>query len=73
MKDKTIKRILTGAMFLGLGLLALAVCLVVFADLQNVMGMQGVKIITAVAGSGLILLLPAKLFLTLWLMSKKQD
>jgi Kef-type K+ transport system membrane component KefB len=71
MKEKTIKLILTSAMFMGLALVALAIYLAAFAELQNEMGMTGIKIIAAVAGCGLILLLPSKIFLTLWLMMNK--
>ena len=73
MKDQTIKKLLTCAMFLGLALILIAIYLAVFAELHNVMGMKGVQIITAVAGGGLILLLPSKIFLTLWLMSKEDS
>jgi len=73
MKEETIKRLLTAAMFTGLALVMVAICLVVFADLHNTMGMQGIKIISAVAGAGLVLLLPSKIFLTLWLMMKKEN
>ena len=57
-------------MILGLLLLLLAIYLAVFAELQNSMGMQGIKIIAAIAGTGLILLIPSKIFLSLWLMMK---
>jgi len=60
-------------MILGLALLLLAIYLATFAELQNKMGMQGIKIIAAVAGGGLILLIPSKIFLTLWLMMKENE
>jgi hypothetical protein len=58
---------------LGLALVLFAIYLVVVADIHNVMGMKGVIIITAVTGCGLVLLLPSKIILTLWLMTKKKD
>ena len=73
MKDATIKRAVTCIMLLGLALILLAIYLAAFIELQNEMGMQGIKIIAAVAGSGLVLLLPAKIFLTLWLMMKGKE
>jgi hypothetical protein len=73
LKEQTIKRLLTCAMFLGLALVVVAIYLAAFAELHNVMGMKGIKIIAAIAGSGLILLLPAKIFLTLWLMMNKES
>jgi hypothetical protein len=68
MKEETIKRTMTYIMFLGLALVIVAICLAVFAKLHLTMGMQGIMIIVLTAGSGLILLLPSKIFLTLLLM-----
>ena len=59
-------------MFLGLMLVIVAIYLAVFAEIHNSMGMKGIKIIAAVAGGGLILLLPAKIFLTLLLMMNEK-
>jgi len=68
MKQETMKRLITCAMFVGLVLVLVAIYLAVFAELHNEMGMKGIKIIAAIAGSGLLLLLPSKILLTLWLM-----
>jgi len=72
MKEETIKRTMTYIMFAGLTLLITAICLAVFAELHNSMGMKGIKIIAALAGGGLILLLPSKIFLTLLLMMNEK-
>ena len=68
MKEETLKRGMTFIMFLGLTLVIIAICLAMFADLHISMGMKGIQIIATIAGGGLILLSPAKLFLTLLLM-----
>lgn len=74
MKEETLKRGMTLIMLVGLILVIVAIYLAVFAELHNSMGMKGIKIIAAVAGVGLIFLVPSKIFLTLLLMmnSKKQ-
>ena len=72
-KEATIKRALTCIMILGLALILLAIYLAAFAELQNEMGMRGIKIIAAVAGGGLVLLIPSKVFLTLWLMMRRKQ
>ncbi len=68
MKEASLKRIMTLVMFIGLALVLVAIYLAVFAQLHNSMGMKGIKIIAGVAGAGLVLLLPSKVFLTLLLM-----
>ena len=70
MKDATLKRTVTIILFVGLGLVLVAIYLALVPKLQNTMGMQGVSIIAGVAGLGLVLMLPAKIMLTLWLMTK---
>jgi len=72
MKEETLKRGMTYIMFVGLALVIIAICLAVFADLHNTMGMKGIKIIVAFAGGGLILLVPSKIFLTLLLMMNEK-
>ena len=72
MKEETIKLCMTCSMFVGLSLVLVAIYLAVFAELHNSMGMKGIKIITALAGGGLILLLPSKIFLTLLLMKNEE-
>ncbi|MCB1614765.1 MAG: hypothetical protein KDI30_02010 [Pseudomonadales bacterium] len=58
-------------MFIGFALVVLAIYLVLVEQLHNRRGVEGIRIIAAVAGSGLLLLLPAKVFLTLLLMKNK--
>ncbi len=63
---------MTYIMFAGLTLVITAIYLAVFAEIHNSMGMKGIRIIAAVAGGGLILLLPSKIFLTLLLMMNEK-
>jgi len=56
------------------GSLALAgVGLIVFTDIYLDMGVNGVYIIAGLIASGLFLLLPAKIYLTLQLMKKNDE
>jgi small neutral amino acid transporter SnatA (MarC family) len=70
LKDATLKRTVTVVLFVGLALVLTAIYLALVPKLQSTMGMQGVSIIAGVAGLGLVLMLPAKIMLTLWLMTK---
>lgn len=58
-------------MIVGLLLFLTGVALALFAKLQVVMGLKGIAIIVALMGVGLLMLLPAKIYLTLILMKAK--
>ena len=73
MREARITRIMNTLMILGLLLILSAISMAVFAELQLSMGITGVLIITATFGIGLFILLPAKIYLTLMLMSREQD
>ncbi|RKF18772.1 hypothetical protein DBZ36_10270 [Alginatibacterium sediminis] len=69
MSDKT-KLILYLVMGLGLCLVALGIALAMFTDISSSMGVRGVQIIAGLIGTGLLLLVPSKIFLTLILMRR---
>lgn len=73
MKEATIKRLVTIAIATGLALVLVAIYLAAVLELHNTMGMQGIVIIASVAGTGLVLLIPSKIILTLWLMIRKDN
>ena len=72
MKEKSILRLLKIAIYIGLVLVIAAICLAVFGELHISMGAEGVMIIAATAGIGLLLLLPSKILVTYLLMTKRE-
>ena len=73
MSEESIVRLMKALIYAGLVLVIVAISLAVFGELHVSMGVQGVMIVAGVAGTGLLLLLPAKIFLTFLLMKREQD
>ncbi len=61
-------RLMNTLMFSGLACIAVALYLIMVKQLHVTLGITGVQIIAAIVGTGLILLIPSKLYLTLVLM-----
>lgn len=57
-------------MGIGVLLIIIGLCLIIFTDIYVKNGVDGVFLIAGIIGAGLFLLLPAKIILTLQLMKK---
>lgn len=71
--EAVISKLMYAIMIIG-GLLIIAgVAMILFTDLYISQGVQGVSIIAGTIGAGLLLLIPAKIFLAIILMKSESD
>lgn len=73
MKEESLNKIMYAMMIVGAIIALTGVGLIVFTDIYINRGVDGVLIIAALIATGLFLLLPAKIYLTLQLMKKNDE
>ena len=69
MKEQHLTRLMYALIIVGLGMAAIGVCLVIFTDIVTHNGISGIATIAGLVAGGLFLSIPAKIYLTLQLMT----
>ena len=73
MNEKQITRTIYTVMVIGATLILSGIGLIVFTDIYTAKGVGAVMLIAGLIASGLFLLLPAKIYMTLHLMQRNDE